>query len=77
MREGEYMTHYRITFEDFAGHSIAGSSFDAEDDNQATLRARALLPAQTSGYEIWRDEGATSGTLVFAEWQLIPISDDK
>jgi hypothetical protein len=71
------MTHYRITYEDKSGHLVVGSEFDAKDDHEAPHRGRALLPAQTSGYEIWRDEGSSRGQLVFAEWQLIRGSETE
>lgn len=71
------MTHYRITFEAPAGQPIGVSAFDATDDTQAALRGRALVPARISGYEIWRDDGLSTGKLVFAEWKLTRASARK
>jgi hypothetical protein len=71
------MTRYRITFENDAGHSVAGSHFEAKDDYEAPSRGKALLPAQTAGYEIWRGEGRHPGPLIFAEWTLTTASAAK
>jgi hypothetical protein len=64
------MTQYRITFDDTAGHSCEGCGFEAKDDQEAPVRGRAFVPAQTSGYEIWREDGTQRSPLVFAEWTL-------
>lgn len=64
------MTQYRITVEDVAGQRLADWTFDASSDREAVSQGRASMPASVSGYQIWRDHGASNGPLVFAEWKL-------
>lgn len=71
------MTSYRVTFDDDAGHSCTGGAFEAKDDHEAPVRAKAFVPAQTSGYEIWRDDGSQRSPLVFAEWTLTATPSAK
>jgi hypothetical protein len=66
------MRHYRVTFKDVGGRTVAAREFDADGDREALSLGKSLLPATIASYEVWGNSGARDQPLIFAEWTFAP-----